>query len=242
MAATADHTAKVQWQSQKSGLRSYAGWIFAIACSMALNFALFGLMPGLIQMSPSAPDKLEDLEQIHVIRVKRAEPLPKKKKKEEIKKPEPKKQLTRTPFKKMTIKPVARKPRLPFELNPKLPAAPMDLVMPGLEHFSMDGPDLKGLYNMDELDGPLTALVKVPPLYPRRAARKHIEGLVSVEFKVNKQGLVKDIVIVDAKPREIFDKSVIKCVSQWKFKPGTVEGIPVATKAQTTIRFQMEKQ
>ena len=118
----------------------------------------------------------------------------------------------------------------------------MDLVMPGLEHFSMDAPILKAHYAMGELDSPLTPLVKIPPIYPMLATRRGIEGYVTVEFLVTKKGLVQQIRILDSRPEHVFDKSVTNCVSQWKFKPGTIEGIPVATLAQTTIRFKLENQ
>ncbi|MCP3873651.1 MAG: TonB family protein, partial [Desulfobacteraceae bacterium] len=49
-----------------------------------------------------------------------------------------------------------------------------------------------------------------------------------------------DIEVIRAQPDKIFNKSVLSCVSQWKFKPGTVEGIPVATRARTTIHFKLE--
>jgi protein TonB len=32
----------------------------------------------------------------------------------------------------------------------------------------------------------------------------------------------------------------MRCVSGWRFKPGTVEGMPVKAWAETTIRFKLE--
>ena len=105
----------------------------------------------------------------------------------------------------------------------------------------MNGPVLETHYTMGELDSPLTPLVKIPPIYPIRASRRGIEGAVTVRFLVTKDGTVEQISIIDAQPKKIFDQSVISCISHWKFKPGTVEGIPVATLAQTTIRFKLEQ-
>ena len=118
----------------------------------------------------------------------------------------------------------------------------MDLVMPDLEYFAMAGPVFNGSYTIGELDSPLTPLVKIPPIYPMQATRRGIEGHVTVEFLVTKKGLVSQIQILNSSPKHIFDKSVTRCVAQWKFKPGTIEGIPVATLAQTTIRFKLEKE
>ena len=218
------------------------GWTLAILFSALLNITLFGLMPGLIHMIPQNQDDLEDIKAIHVIRVKHQETPPRKK---ELKKPEPKQEprrvKTTTPTRVVQQKPMQLKPRLPFQLNPKLPATPSSLAMPPMENFSMTAPTLKGIYEMGELDNPLTPLAKIPPLYPMRAMRRGIEGWVKVRFRVNTQGRVEQATILESDPENVFDQSVINCISQWKFKPGTVEGIPVDTLAETTIRFELEK-
>jgi len=218
------------------------GWTLAILFSALLNITLFGLMPGLIHMIPQNQDNLEDIKAIQVIRVKHRETPPRKK---ELKKPEPKQEprrvKTTTPTRVVKQKPMQLKPRLPFQLNPKLPATPTSLTMPPMEHFSMTAPTLKGIYEMGELDNPLTPLAKIPPLYPMRAMRRGIEGWVKVRFRVNTQGRVEQPSILASDPEKVFDQSVINCISQWKFKPGTVEGIPVDTLAETTIRFELEK-
>lgn len=216
------------------------GWAIAIAGSIALNITLFGLMPGLIQRLPNSPDKLDELPNIQVVRIKRLETIAQKKEPRKITRPEQTKQIKHTPVSRLVPKKRIIKPYLKFDLNPNLPTAPMDLAMPSLENFSMDAPVLKDIYDISELDTGLMALVKIPPLYPIRAKRRGIEGFVNVEFMVTAAGLVKDIKITAAEPGTIFNKAVINCVSRWKFKPPTVEGIPVTTKAATTIRFKLE--
>ena len=224
-----------------TAFRSFGEWTFAFFCSIVLNVSLFGLMPGLIQRLPNRPDVLENIEQVRVIRIKRAEPVARRQRPEKIKPARPEKKPAGSHTRSPAPRPVTLKPQLAFQLNPKLPAAPMDLVMPGLEHFSMDAPVLKAHYSMGELDSPLIPLVKIPPIYPIRASRRGIEGFVIVQFLVTKNGEVERIKIIEAHPKKIFDQNVIHCVSQWIFKPGTVEGIPVATLTRTTIRFKLEK-
>lgn len=218
------------------------GWAIAVTGSILLNVILFGLMPGLIQRIPASKDKLETLEHIQVIRVKKKETPPPRKPPEKIAKPKPIKQIQTTPA-ATRVKPrkITLKPRLAFELNSHLPAAPMDIVMPALEHFSMEAPILKANYDIGELDTGLIPLVKIPPIYPLRARRRGIQGFVTLGFTVTNQGFVDEIRIIKALPEKIFNKSVLACVSQWKFKTPTVEGIPVATKVTTTIRFKLEK-
>ncbi|WP_300460538.1 energy transducer TonB [Desulfobacula sp.] len=222
--------------------RTFWGWTIALVGSILLNISLFGLMPGLIQGLPDKPKTLDDLKPIQVIRAKKTPPPPQRTApKKTVPPPKPLKKVP--PSRNTIIKPtsVNLKPRLAFALNPNLPTAPLDLVIPDLAHFSMEAPVLKSQYTMDELDSQLTPLVKLPPIYPIRATRRGIEGFVTVEFLVTDQGLVQAVTIIEAEPKNIFDKNVIQCVAHWKFRPGTVDGIPVATLARTTIRFKLER-
>ncbi|RLB94031.1 MAG: energy transducer TonB [Deltaproteobacteria bacterium] len=216
------------------------GWGLAIIFSAILNVFLFGIMPGMIQKVPQRPDDLENIKAIQVIRIKRPESPIRKKQQQ---KPEKQKQKLKEIKNKVKVykqKPRVQKPRLAFELNPRLPAAVDSLEMPPMEHFSLNAPSLKGLYFASELDSPLTPLAKIPPIYPLRASRRGIEGWVKVQFIVNTSGFVENLKIIGSKPAKIFDRSVINCVARWKFKPGTVEGVPVPTQAETVIKFQLE--
>jgi periplasmic protein TonB len=219
-------------------LRSFLGWAFALACSLLINAGLFGLMPGLqgVTEIPKMP-----VRQTTLIRIC-PPPTPPRKEPEKSKEPMPLKKMARPRPERAVAPTLIPAPRLAFQLNSKLPVAPMDIVMPRFANVSMDLPLPKSHYTMGELDSPLTPLVKNPPVYPMLAARRGIEGYVTVEFFVTTQGLVEQIQIIEATPERIFDKSVINCVSHWKFAPGTVEGLPVNTLARTTIRFKLEEE
>ncbi|MCP3940688.1 MAG: energy transducer TonB [Desulfobacteraceae bacterium] len=226
-------------------LKSFPGWAFALIGSILLNVGLFGLMPGLIHQNPNIPKGLENITQVQVVQIKRPPPKkperPRESKpgKSKPDKPESRKKVSGANSNSFKQRTMDIKPQLAFQLNSELPKTSMNLVMPGIE--AIKAPILKTQYTMGELDSPLTPLVKLPPIYPILATRRGIEGYVTVEFLINKKGLVQQLRILEAKPEHIFNKSVTACVSQWKFKPGTVEGIPVATRAQTTIRFKLEK-
>lgn len=226
----------------QSRFRMVSGWTLALAGSILLNLGLFALMPGLIRQTPGMPEKQAALDPIQVIRVKRPEPPPPPKKKPRPEeKPKPAKPVAKAVAQPQNVRPRIARPRLDFQLNPKLPPAPMDLAVPHVETFDMDLPALKSLYTASELDAPLRAVKKLPPLYPIRAKRRRIQGFVTVAFRVTKQGRVENIEILKSEPEGVFDKSVRDCVARWQFTPGTVEGIPVAAKAKTTIRFKLEK-
>ncbi len=219
--------------------RSLTLWAGAALFSLILNIALFGLMPNLISDVPDMLENTDLIQMVNVVRVKRPEtPVKKKKIKKEIEKKIPKEV---TALKKtLQQKQVLRMKQLPFEINPKIPVVPGTLPSPPMENIALQGPGLKGAYKIGEIDGPLTPLAQAPPVYPLRAKRLGIEGWVNVKFIVNEQGSVDGIEILKANPEKIFEQSVIRCVTSWRFAPGTIEGVPVKTQVLTTIRFELE--
>ena len=128
---------------------------------------------------------------------------------------------------------------VPFEVNTRLPAGPDTLDLPMVESVPTFDTNM-GLFSVGQLDAPLTTLVRVPPMYPVRARQQNIEGWVKVSFVVDETGSVGNIKVLEADPEGIFERSVQRCVGSWRFKPGTVEGIPVKTLVETTIRFKLE--
>ncbi len=217
---------------------NFLGWGAAIICSAMLNLFLFGIMPGMIQKVPDKFNDMENIRAIQVVRIKHPDTDVRKKehKRKKLEKQKPK--HIKNKVKVYKQRPVKLKPRLPFELNNKLPLSTNDLKMPPMESFDLKGQS--GLFFEKDLDSSLVPLAKIPPIYPLRAARRGIEGWVKIRFVVNAQGFVENLEIIGSHPHKIFDKSVINCVSRWKFKPGTVDGIPVATMAETTIKFKLE--
>jgi protein TonB len=237
-------------------LRSLTFWGCALVFSVILNIALFSFMPTLRTPVPARHEYTTPVRITNIVRVKRPEEPPKKRKiKKEI-------VLKRTVSlgKKSIPGPVSkqqqavRMTKLPFEINPRLPGGPGTLPTPPMETVDVplselkgvvqfsgtNGDSLNGIYEIGELDAPLIPIVKVPPLYPTKARQKGIEGWVKVKFLVTEQGLVDKIKIYEAKPERIFNQSVIRCLSSWRFSPVTVDGVPVKVWAMTTILFELE--
>ncbi len=97
-----------------------------------------------------------------------------------------------------------------------------------------------GLFTAGQLDGPLTALTKTPPVYPRAAKQRNTEGWIKVKFVVNEQGHVDQVTILDAEPKDVFEQSVLRCMDEWRFKPGTVGGRTVKALVEQTISFKLQ--
>lgn len=70
-------------------------------------------------------------------------------------------------------------------------------------------------------DGDYLPLVAIAPQYPTRAAQRGIEGWCLVSFTVDGLGNVVEetIVVVDAEPPEIFDRSSERAAARFKFQP-----------------------
>ena len=92
--------------------------------------------------------------------------------------------------------------------------------------------------NMPELKGGLAGLQKKIN-YPEMARKAGIEGTVSIQFIVNKEGKVED-------PRVLrgigggCDEEALRVVKQAEFEPGRQRGKPVRVQYSLPIRFQLQ--
>jgi protein TonB len=76
-------------------------------------------------------------------------------------------------------------------------------------------------------DGEYLPIVKVAPVYPRRAQTRGIEGYVLLEFVVTKTGAVENPVVIEASPPGIFDRAAVQAALKFKYKPKVVNGEPI---------------
>ena len=67
----------------------------------------------------------------------------------------------------------------------------------------------------------LTPVNRVEPEFPREAVvAGAASGMVKARMTIDATGEVTRVEIVDAQPRRVFDRAVVKTLSQWKFSPG----------------------
>ncbi len=55
------------------------------------------------------------------------------------------------------------------------------------------------------------------PTYPIKALRQKIEGWVELDFVIQKDGTVKDVLVIGSEPDELFDQVSIEAIKKWKF-------------------------
>ena len=86
----------------------------------------------------------------------------------------------------------------------------------------------------------LNRIVARDPVYPPQALRDGTRGWVELEFTVAPNGTVRDIQVVSAEPRGVFDSAASDAVAAWRFRPRMVNGQPVAQRAAVTMRFDVD--
>lgn len=99
------------------------------------------------------------------------------------------------------------------------------------------------LFGADEADQELLPLVAIAPQYPTRAAQRGIEGWALVSFTVASTGRVIEdtIVVVDAEPAQMFDRSSVRAAARFEFEPRIRSGRAVDVEGvQYVFRYQLE--
>lgn len=101
--------------------------------------------------------------------------------------------------------------------------------------------DFKGKKSGVFADGSYVPIFKVPPIYPRRAQERGIEGCVMLEFIVTKVGSVRDPVVLWSTPSGIFDRAATRSAMKFKYKPQIRDGEPIEVKGvMNQITFIIE--
>lgn len=166
-----------------------------------------------------------------------------------IKKPVPVKKLAPVPKPQPTeVKEVIPVPK--FEPAPKFTpappvAAPAPAKISSVSASSGAGTKAKstgqGHGDSNTVVSGVVPLVRVPPKYPPRAASRHIEGWVKIEFTIKTDGSVANAVVVGAEPADIFDDAALTAISKWKFKEKIVNGVAVPQRAVQRLQFKLEQ-
>ena len=95
---------------------------------------------------------------------------------------------------------------------------------------------------MSSGDGEYLPIVKVAPIYPRRAQTRGISGYCIVEYTVTKTGSIRDPQPVDCQPSGIFERASVKAAEKFKYKPRVVDGEPIEVAGvQNKFTYELEQ-
>lgn len=75
----------------------------------------------------------------------------------------------------------------------------------------------------------------VAPVYPDEARAKKLSGKVFLRFKVSESGVVDSVQVL--KGSEVLNEAAIEAVRQWRFRPATADGKPVAVWMSQALKF-----
>ncbi len=90
-------------------------------------------------------------------------------------------------------------------------------------------------------DGSYVPIFQVPPVYPRRALEREIEGCVMLQFTVTKVGSTRDPEVLWSQPSGIFDRSAMRSALKYKYKPQIRDGQAVEVpRVKTIVVFKIE--
>jgi len=130
---------------------------------------------------------------------------------------------------------------------------PPDLDQPDIEDVDIDpnAVNMSPSTNVDVnigtggfggTDGEYLPIVKVAPIYPRRAQTRGVVGYCTIEYTVTKTGAIRDPVAVDCQPKGYFERASIKAASKFKYKPRVVDGEPIDVGGvQNRFTYELEQ-
>ncbi len=76
------------------------------------------------------------------------------------------------------------------------------------------------------------------PSYTRDAMRQRIEGVVKLSAVVTEDGVAEDISVVESLDDGL-DANAIESLSGWRFKPGSVVGMPVRVEVTVDVEYRI---
>ena len=191
--------------------------------AVLLNVALLILLTQLSRERPVKED-FSEIVPVHLVQIDPPEP-PEESRPEPPKPPKPKPQPRFVPD------------LLPPSLS-RIKAPALGVVVdPSRFDPSLDD---QFVFEATDVDQPAQPIARPKPMYPERARRLGIEGVVTIRFLVVGDGTVQQVEILSAKPSGVFEETVLKTVPSWRFRPGSIDGKPVSSWWSTDIEFKLD--
>jgi len=203
----------------------------SIGLGVAISLALFWLMQMMISNNQQGLKKTENIHMTEFVRLKRETKLQTKERRIPDEPPPEK----RPPPPKMRV----QQTQVTQTTAPQMDMPMLDIPL-STKQFS--GSLVNGLQiGAGGISTNVIPLVRIPPRYPMRAANRHIEGWVKVEFTITEQGTVKDAIVIDAQPSKIFNRAALQAIKRWKFKAKIIGGEAFEQRAIQVLQFKLSK-
>jgi len=95
-------------------------------------------------------------------------------------------------------------------------------------------------YSAREVDVLPRALRDIRPDYPTEADRRRLSGSVKLQIKLEADGRVSDIEVVESTPEGMFDESALAAFRQARFSPAQRNGRPVRARILIEVKYDYE--
>ena len=81
---------------------------------------------------------------------------------------------------------------------------------------------------------------QVTPRYPNRARSRGFVEKVVVSIDVDATGKVNAVSVINRDSRAMFQRAVVRAVTQWEFEPLLRNGVPVERTVEQSFDFRLE--
>ena len=206
---------------QKQVKRRVGRYFLALAIGSFAALSLLWVMQFLIATGQAAITEALDARFVDFVRVKREE----------------------------TIERKEEKPERPPEVDeqpPDLPQQDMDdsdfdsSVAVSAPNPNMDVGLDSELGDFSLAEGDYLPIVKVAPMYPRRAQSRGLEGYCDLQFTVTPLGTTADVSVIEC-TSSLFERASVQALLKFKYKPRVVNGTAIAVPGlRHRITFQIE--
>ncbi len=78
---------------------------------------------------------------------------------------------------------------------------------------------------------------KVQPNYPPLARQARIQGAVTLQAEISKEGTIQNLQLISGHP--MLAPAAIEAVKQWRYRPYLLNGEPVAVETQVVVNFTL---
>jgi len=119
----------------------------------------------------------------------------------------------------------------------------MRLSMPNLTSstgsWSIRFAELNATHDGSDLSGPV-AITKVDPAYPQDLMHDRVEGTVVLYAVIRADGSVGEVKVLEGFDERL-NENARKALEQWRFRPGTKDGMPVDIEAVVRVPFKVPR-
>lgn len=107
----------------------------------------------------------------------------------------------------------------------------------GAEGQSRPGIKPAAIYEMSPEEAEGNLLRRVEPDYPEQARKQQIQGTVLLDVQAGRDGSVQEVKLLSGEP--LLADAAIAAVKQWRFRPRTINGLPVEMQTKVTLNFKL---